>query len=364
MVVMSRRGLVCRRGATLALFALALGRGAQADPATHVVEPGQSLWTISRAHGCSLQALRGANTLASEVLRSGQRLVVPRCDPPPTTVPVMSATLAANIPEAPPMVMSGLGIVHYVTPGESLHKIALHYRTTIQDVAIRNRLIGQVIRPGQQLLVMPGNRTVDEVLVGQSVGKPHEGRLIHALQLTTVRGMYVRHPGRAYGANHTVYHIKRVVRTVMAEHPDLHAVAIGDLSTRTGGEIGGHGSHESGRDVDLGFYFKKRPRGYPESFARGSSATLHFPAMWTVLTTLAATTSSPSGVERIFLDYDVQALMYHFGQKQGVPERTLTYLFQYPSGRTSPSGLARHEPNHEDHFHVRFKCPQGDQKCR
>ena len=44
-------------------------------------------------------------------------------------------------------------------------------------------------------------------------------------------------------------------------------------------------------------------------------------------------------------------------------EDKLAKMFQYPH-RGASTGFVRHEPNHANHIHVRFKCPRGDSACR
>jgi len=72
----------------------------------------------------------------------------------------------------------------------------------------------------------------------------------------------------------------------------------------------------------------------------------------------------PGAVQAIFVDYQVQGLLYDWAAARGVDERYLDRLFQYPEGKSAGDGLVRHEPHHDDHFHVRFKCPPGDQSCQ
>ena len=43
--------------------------------------------------------------------------------------------------------------------------------------------------------------------------------------------------------------------------------------------------------------------------------------------------------------------------------RFLDEIFQYPRGKGAAGGLVRHEPNHADHFHVRFRCAKADADC-
>ncbi len=45
----------------------------------YVVESGDSLWTIARAHGCSVEALQTHNGLKSNALQPGDALKIPKC---------------------------------------------------------------------------------------------------------------------------------------------------------------------------------------------------------------------------------------------------------------------------------------------
>jgi murein endopeptidase len=66
----------------------------------------------------------------------------------------------------------------------------------------------------------------------------------------------------------------------------------------------------------------------------------------------------------MFLDFKVQGLIYRWAKEHDVSDARLERIFQYPHGRGANDGLIRHEPNHDNHLHVRFKCPSGDTACR
>ena len=51
---------------------------------------------------------------------------------------------------------------------------------------------------------------------------------------------------------------------IRARFPDVHVLAIGDLSQKHGGAITEHRSHQSGRDADIGLIYKEQPAGFPE----------------------------------------------------------------------------------------------------
>ncbi len=197
---------------------------------------------------------------------------------------------------------------------------------------------------------------------GQSIGSPWAGRLQDATRLRIGDGVHIRRPHRAFGTRTTVEHVRRAIRATLASFPKAHALAIGDLSAEHGGWISEHSSHRSGRDVDLGFFFQRKPAGYPASFVRATDATLDHAATWALLVNLLDSHGEDGGVQVIFLDYDVQGLLHRWAASNGVKARTLDRIFQYPRGRYA-SGLVRHEPHHDDHFHVRFRCASADAAC-
>jgi murein endopeptidase len=200
-------------------------------------------------------------------------------------------------------------------------------------------------------------------LQGQSIGAPWAGQLQGATRLQLGRGAHIRRPQRAFGTKTTVAHVRRAVRATLASFPKAHTLAIGDLSAEHGGWISEHSSHRSGRDIDLGFFYKRRPAEYPASFVRATDDNLDRAATWALLANLLASGGEDGGVQTIFLDYDVQGRLYKWAKASGVKAQLLGRIFQYPHGRGSAAGLVRHEPNHADHLHVRFRCAKTDAAC-
>jgi hypothetical protein len=198
---------------------------------------------------------------------------------------------------------------------------------------------------------------------GQSIGSPWSGQLQGATRLSIVGGAYLRRPHRAFGTKTTVDHIRRAVRATRAAFPRTHTLAIGDLSAPNGGWISEHSSHRSGRDVDLGLFYKRKPAGYPQSFVRATDANLDRAATWALLANLLTTHGKDGGVQIVFLDYGLQGLLYRWAQARGVKPRVLDQIFQYPRGRGTGFGIVHHEPNHDNHLHVRFRCAKADADC-
>jgi murein endopeptidase len=199
---------------------------------------------------------------------------------------------------------------------------------------------------------------------GQSVGAPWDGRLREPARLEEGEGYVLRRPWRAFGTRATVDFITRVISDVRDAYPDVHVLAIGDISAEHGGPITEHHSHQSGRDADIGLIYLEQPAGFPASFVRATEDNLDAEATFALVRAFAETADEDGGVQVMFLDYDVQAMLYRWAKAHDVDEDFLDRLFQYPHGRDSSDGLVHHEPNHDNHLHVRFKCPRGDSACR
>jgi hypothetical protein len=199
---------------------------------------------------------------------------------------------------------------------------------------------------------------------GQSVGAPWAGRLQHPTQLLPGDGYLIRRPARSFGTETTVELIERAIGDTREAFPDGHVLAIGDLSAESGGRITDHRSHQSGRDVDIGLFYHEQPADYPGSFVHASGGNLDCAATFKLIESFLASTNDDGGAQIIFLDFEVQGILYAWARDRGVSERRLARIFQYPHGRGSSEGLVRHEPNHDDHIHVRFQCPSDDRACR
>lgn len=138
---------------------------ARPDPAprTHTVQNGDSLWSISRQFGVTIEALADANRLTpNSVLPVEKALVVPAPGSSPARVTSTVRTTAgtATRPESiatrsgSTATRPGSTAVHVVRPGQTLWSIAADYRTRVDDLVALNGLgDADRIRPGQRLLI-------------------------------------------------------------------------------------------------------------------------------------------------------------------------------------------------------------------
>jgi LysM repeat protein len=107
---------------------------------TYTVRPGDTLWAIATRHGTSIAALRQANGLASNVIYVGQRLVIAGSS---------GATASGSTSQA-----SSGGQVYTVRRGDTLASIAYRYGTTISAIVRANGLTNpSLIYAGQRLRI-------------------------------------------------------------------------------------------------------------------------------------------------------------------------------------------------------------------
>jgi len=294
---------------------LLLASTAQAD--RYVMQRGETLEHVAIAHGCTTEALMRANNVKTTLIKAGTTIQIPSC-----SLRTRARTRTVGAARAKP------------TTEEDKAKAALATVDGATWVAAR---------------------TDDDDDDDRPVVKPTQSKLRDAEKLPAVEGIRIRRPSRAYGEPHVIEHLRSSIAVVRALYPDVHTLAIGDISAEHGGKLDNHVSHQTGLDVDVGFYFRKVPNGYPDRFAAADS-NLDLESTWALLTAFARTTSVGDGVEIIFLDYAVQKRLYEWAHKRGTPDEDLSSLLQYPRGRDTQAGLVRHWPNHADHLHVRFKA--------
>lgn len=166
-------------------------------------------------------------------------------------------------------------------------------------------------------------------------------------QLLTGQGFQVRHPERAWGTYLTVTRLQDVMTAHHRRFPDASPVWIHDISARFGGRLEPHVSHRRGQDVDIRVLLTIKT----ERYLQATTQTIHLERNWHLISSLINT----GDVECIFLDYDLQRVLYTFARSKGVSAETLEKIFQYPRSPDGAAGKVRHEPGHKDHLHIRFR---------
>lgn len=123
----------------------------EATGPTHTVKGGETLGQIARTHGTTVNTLKRMNKLTSDVVRPGKVLLLPE-----GSVSVMDAPPAAKSASAPAAARSGNSVKHAVKAGETLGSIARRYGISVGELVTTNNIQDPAkIRPGQEL-VIPG----------------------------------------------------------------------------------------------------------------------------------------------------------------------------------------------------------------
>ena len=171
-----------------------------------------------------------------------------------------------------------------------------------------------------------------------------------AVQLTPGPGYIVKKPVFAWGTPRTVHLLRETARLYTRRFHDGPPVRIGDISKKEGGPFPPHVSHQTGRDVDIG-YVLHGAQSEVTRFVPATARNLDRARTWALVDALLST----DGVSHVFMDYEIQAMLYEHAKAEGVAPERLARLFQYPHGRYAWNGIIRHWKGHHDHLHVRFK---------
>lgn len=200
----------------------------------------------------------------------------------------------------------------------------------------------------------------------RSVGLPWKGKLERGVKLEPSRDVrYVTE----YASGQNFYGTWELVQLlVRAAHRVSHRLpgaklSVGELSAERGGNLGGHASHESGRDVDIGFYMLDaagRPYnayafaqfdGRGKALPPNQGLQLDLARNWELVARLV--TDGDARVQFIFVAPEIRALLLAEGRRRGASEVVLNR-----AARVMVRPGEKHP--HGNHFHVRVYCGPAD----
>jgi penicillin-insensitive murein endopeptidase len=202
----------------------------------------------------------------------------------------------------------------------------------------------------------------------RSIGLTNHGRLARGRFLgeSDLIHHVDAHGCNFWGTQELVSVVSEVAAAVAEEHPN-HRLTVGELSKRGGGDIIGHGSHENGRDVDLGFYFVDQD-GQPyepdrllevgrDGTARVDDEVVTFDVArnWTVVETLLS--SDEADVSFILVGWRIRRWLLDHARGSRVDRE----LYRRASRVLVVPRRGRHP--HRNHFHVRIFCPEAHDTC-
>ena len=186
-----------------------------------------------------------------------------------------------------------------------------------------------------------------------SIGFTEAGRLINGVQMPPGPSWQVVAPENAWGTRETIDGLIAAATSVHEQFPSCGPLRINHIGKKEGGYLRPHQSHQSGRDVDIGFFYKDPASLYRPLRAR---ETLIDPAEnFALLKAVVMQTD----VQMVLLDRRVQKVLFDWAVKNGEDRDWLNSLFH--AGMNS---VVQHARGHRDHFHVRFFSPRSQELGR
>lgn len=146
----------------------------------YVVESGDSLWSIARKYGITIDELKSANNLSSNILSVGQQIYIPSKETVDSNSYIVKAgdnlytianTYGVTVDELKefnnlnnnllyigqvlkiPEVVNNDELIYIVEKGDSLWSIAKKYNTTVNELKKYNNLTDNMLSIGQKLLI-------------------------------------------------------------------------------------------------------------------------------------------------------------------------------------------------------------------
>src|SRR5262249_36407374 len=125
-------------------------------------------------------------------------------------------------------------------------------------------------------------------------------------------------------------------------------------SAKSGGHLSPHRSHQSGRDADVGYYYRAGAR----PFVRATADNLDIPRTWALLKAAIRDTT----IDMIFIDHSVQRILVDYAATNGEDPAFLDEIFQIRG--VNPRAPIRHIRGHDNHIHFRFHNPIAEEMGR
>ncbi|MFH1533127.1 MAG: penicillin-insensitive murein endopeptidase [Pseudomonadota bacterium] len=300
----------------------------------HQVKEGETLYEIARRYNVSMESLRRWNKKhvgKGDRVKVGAKLVIY------SSVPIRTKRKAWYI----------------VKKGDSLKRIATRLGTSVKDLRRLNGIKGSRIKPMQKLAFLVPGPEKDS----KSVGKASGGSLIDGERMPEGPGYSYGNRPNVYATNETVTYMIKCIGEYRRKHPDGPELIIGNMSRPGGGHLDPHKSHQSGRDVDIGYIHKKKVQPVT-SMIDTDQKNLDARKTWDLIYCFLET----GAVDVIYVDLAVQKPLVEHLKARKFTDRYLKKIFQYP--RTSRGeALIQNYPGHHHHLHLRFTCPKGDDGC-
>lgn len=251
---------------------------------------------------------------------------------------------------------AGQRVTYTISRGGTLRNVANLYKLYHHEIIELNPRLDpdQELEPNTEVVVFRdrGGRS-------ESVGYPHDGGLDHGLPMLDGPGRKITaERWKTWATRDTVAQLDHVLRRWAEVEPKAPPVLVGNLSSRDGGPLSPHKSHQSGRDVDLSYLTKWNGKD-AVTWQHIGSDNFDAELTWRLLKLL----TQEARVEVIYMDRRIQKLLLEHAKRHDTIRKARLPNWLEVAGSVEDA-LIRHVPGHQDHFHVRFACPADDRKCR
>ncbi|MEP7120353.1 MAG: penicillin-insensitive murein endopeptidase [Byssovorax sp.] len=194
----------------------------------------------------------------------------------------------------------------------------------------------------------------------QSIGAPNAGHLEGAMLLRGSHTLRQKEGSHSWGLPELVHALQRASVKV-AKHHKNSVMLVGDLSGRTGGFLERHGSHQTGRDADVGLYVmnSKGKSVNVRHFVAFDSAGKGRELPWAMFDDArnwdlveALLTDDKANVRYLFISNPLRARLLAQAAKKHATKELIT--------RAAAAMMSPPEADvHDDHLHVRIACPES-----
>ncbi|MCR9162385.1 MAG: penicillin-insensitive murein endopeptidase [Nannocystaceae bacterium] len=249
-------------------------------------------------------------------------------------------------------------VKYTVRRGGTLENVANLYKIFHHEITALNPgvKLEQDLPPKTAVVVY----SADDDRQSQSIGTPSNGKLAGGVPMVDGPGRVMKMIGwKSFATAHTVAVLDKVLRR-WAKTGHSQPVLVGNMSSRNGGRLKPHSTHQSGRDVDLG-YMQILPSGEELNWRVMNSRNLDAKETWALMSMLVQT----GQVEVIYVDREIQKLLHEYAVSQNLmPKSALKRWMEYPAPTGSGTPVMQHVKGHVDHMHVRFKCQPHESQCK
>lgn len=213
----------------------------------------------------------------------------------------------------------------------------------------------------------------------QAIGRHNRGHLERAAKMPDRGdGFQCRadRPERRFGTNLMIELLQGATAKIWKNYPNRYPIIISDIAKRTGGRLAKHKSHQTGLDADVAFPSSKQEKGLwtacvtfkktvtvrgkvrtvtPCRPGGGAVSEFDKERFWQFSQQLTCAEKDP--VIALFVDTEIKRHMCRWARQQGF-DLTNPSSCSYRTLRAM-----KHQPGHNNHVHVRLKCP-GNRLCR